>query len=202
MKRLWVILFLIFIGCAPTLDIYLEPDIREVNQEVIYTQGIPVIISKMPSSIMTAYLLKTPYDEFRLFIAVKNLSQERILFSYDNVKSVYKTTAGDLFAKSISPKEVLTKKIQTDKFEIALLAVNGALQSTRTTGTLGSESVDITSTTTGLDAGDLYTIDRTAQRQLSSTTSLQNSLLQKNTVFPNSIVSGFVFLDDLLTDKR
>ena len=151
---------------------------------------------------MTAYLLKTPYDEFRLFIAVKNLSQERILFSYDNVKSVYKTTAGDLFAKSISPKEVLTKKIQTDKFEIALLAVNGALQSTRTTGTLGSESVDITSTTTGLDAGDLYTIDRTAQRQLSSTTSLQNSLLQKNTVFPNSIVSGFVFLDDLLTDKR
>ena len=108
----------------------------------------------------------------------------------------------NLFAKSISPKEVLTKKIQTDKFEIALLAVNGALQSTRTTGTLGSESVDITSTTTGLDAGDLYTIDRTAQRQLSSTTSLQNSLLQKNTVFPNSIVSGFVFLDDLLTDKR
>lgn len=201
MKRLWVILFILLYGCAPILDTYLEPDIRESNQEVIYSQGIPVVVSKMPSSIMTAYLLKTPYDEFRLFVAVKNLSQERVLFSYDDVKSVYSTSGGDLFAKSISPKQVLTKKIQTDRFEMALLAVNGALQSTRTTGTLGGESVDITSTSTGLAAGDLYIADRTAQRQSSSTNVLKNSLLQKNTVFPNSIVSGFVFLEDLLSRK-
>jgi hypothetical protein len=203
MKRLWVILFvLLFIGCAPKINTYLEPHIKELNQEVIYNQGIPVVVSRMPSSIMAAYLLKTPDDEFRVFIAANNLSQERILFSYQDVKSIYNTSGGDFFAKPVSPKQVLINKIQTDRFEMALLAVNGALQSTRTTGTLGGESVDITTTTAGLDAGDLYTIDRTKQQQIASTTSLQNSLLLKNTVFPNSIVSGFVFLEDLLSRKN
>jgi len=201
MKRLWLILFVVFIGCAPKINTYLEPHIKESNQEVIYNQGIPVVVSRMPSSIMAAYLLKTPDDKFRVFIAANNLSQERILFSYQDVKSIYNTSGGDFFAKPVSPKQVLINKIQTDRFEMALLAVNGALQSTRTTGTLGGESVDITTTSTGVDAGDLYTIDRTKQRQISSTTSLQNSLLQKNTVFPNSVVSGFVFLEDLLSKK-
>jgi len=196
MKRLWVI-FSLIIGCVPVMDTYFEPEIKKSNQEIIYSQGIPVVLSKLPSSIMATYLLKTTNDEFRVFVAGKNLSEERIIFSYENIKSVYETTDDKYFAKSMSPKEVIIKKVQMDRFEMALLAVNSALQSTKTVGTVGEQDIDITTTSTGIDAGDIYLAEKTAQRQLSSTTSLKNSLLQKNTVFPNSIVSGFVFLEEL-----
>ena len=197
MKKLLVLFAILQFNCGPVININLEP-IDDWKTEIYYYQGIPIAISKLDNSILTTFAVKTPSNEFQLFISAKNLSDESVIINYENINVLFNTNAGPIKTEIINPSVILSEKIKADNLEIALTAVNAALSQTLTTsGTVDGSQVNLTTTQSGYNPANANLME---QKQLNATTSaerLKNSLLFKNTIFSGKEVSGLCYVRKL-----
>ncbi len=181
--------------CAyQVLNINLEP-IDDWKTNIYYHQGTPIAISKLDNSILTTYVVKTPESRYQIFLSAKNLSDRQIIISHEDVSVFFNTSVGNIESETLAPDVILSKKIRADNWEMALIAMNAALgQASTTSGTVGGNQVNITTRQSVLNPANVQMIDQQVANSVTSSNNLKNSLLFKNTIFPDKEVNGLCYI--------
>jgi len=75
------------------------------------------------------------------------------------------------------------------------MAMNAALgQATTTTGTVGGSQVNLTTRQSTLNQANIQSLNQQANKSISTTNNLKNSLLFKNTIFPGQGAEGLCYI--------
>jgi hypothetical protein len=176
------------------LNINLEP-IDDWKTDIYYHQGTPIAISRLDNSILTTYVVKTPESRYQIFISARNLSDKEMIISHEDINVLFNTSIGPIESETLDPNVILSKKIRADNLETALTAMNAALvQVSITSGTVGDNQVNITTKQSGLNPANLQMIDQQVVNSTASANSLKNSLLFKNTIFPDKKIDGLCYI--------
>lgn len=211
MKTIKIILFVysfFTLGCAQS--VYFSPSIKQQdNQELFLVEGKEVVISKLEQTEVMLYATRDKRSELVLSMLYANLSESPINVYPENVKVTGLTIHGGLCELKVYSAGEYVKNIKPDqRFEEILMALeefsnalNAGKSTTTTSGTIGSETVDLHTETydynkqSELNQRNAENRKNMIERHSATVETINSSLLKSNTLFPDSYIEGKVIVE-------
>lgn len=197
---------LLLSSCATSY--YLKPTGQTKNMDLIFNDGIPVVVSYLPSSTVALYGIKNTNNELWLHVFYRNDdSTYRVNVFPENITVSGESPHGEqLPFKVFAASEYLKKMRRTQAWMMVAQAYNTSVQAQQAgysqskTNSSAYGSAYGTSTTTTYDASKVSEANARNQQQLNQTAKIysdvynatEEGLIKTATLFPKQQVEGNV----------